>query len=348
MKFYDYKGLYEANYDAFRKYIVNTSDNESVFKLEFDECQKEEFFRDMHIDSYMDLGLPAVYIGEDGYLYSFFKDGTIKKGEKCSSKLEKQLWRGRIKLSKKIRRDKKYWDKVISKINGKQIESISESFGGYNKYIYINSEKNYVIPFRLKESRRKNAPLLIYYQGAGALGHDNFKPLFEFKSFLFGKKIPDCNILIPQAPYSSNFGANTIEDYVANCIGLINTVSENSKIDLNRIYCFGTSFGGGCVWQSLYDYPDMFAAAVPVMGMLMDCKNKLPQLVRNYKNTPLWIAHSSDDNNVKIDSDDIVYNELKKINPSIKYTRWNKYGHNMAKYFYRREPFIAWMFSQTK
>lgn len=353
MKFYAYTGIYKEDYEVFAKYVVKESSDKTVFKVAFDESQKDEFFRDMNINSYLELDLPVSYIGDDGYLYNFFKGGTVKKGEKCSSKLEKQMWKGRIKLSKKIGRDKKYRDKVIAKNNGEQIEFVSTSFGGYDKYIYVNADKNYVLPFRWKKARSKNAPLMIYYQGAGALGHDNFKPVFEFKSFLFCKKIPDCNILIPQAPHGSNFGfngsgANTIEDYVANCVGLIKTAAEMNDIDLNRIYCFGTSFGGGCVWQSILDYPDMFAAAVPVMGTLIDCKNQLPKLIENYKNTPVWIAHSSDDDNVRIQSDDIVYNELKKINPNIKYTRWDKYGHNMAKYFYRREPFVEWMFSQTK
>lgn len=121
---------------------------------------------------------------------------------------------------------------------------------------------------------------------------------------------------------------------------------NNYSVDKDRVYCFGTSFGGCCVWYSISMYPELFAAAVPAMGLMMHFKEFLPVL-KKYSTMPIWIAHSSDDNNVNIAVDDYLYNELKNINPNLRYTRWDKFGHKMAGHFYRKEPFIDWMFKQS-
>ena len=55
---------------------------------------------------------------------------------------------------------------------------------------------------------------------------------------------------------------------------------------------------------------------------------------------------SSDDTNVKIDSDDYYAAELKKLGADIKYTRWDKYGHTMSGKFYRTEKWAEWCLSK--
>ena len=62
--------------------------------------------------------------------------------------------------------------------------------------------------------------------------------------------------------------------------------------------------------------------------------------------TPIWAAHSSDDTNVKIDSDDYYAAELKKLGADIKYTRWDKYGHTMSGKFYRTKNWAEWCLSK--
>lgn len=63
--------------------------------------------------------------------------------------------------------------------------------------------------------------------------------------------------------------------------------------------------------------------------------------------TPIWAAHSSDDTNVKIDSDDYYAAELEKLGADIKYTRWDKYGHTMSGKFYRTENWAEWCLSKN-
>lgn len=347
MKFYDY-AFEEPGNDIIKKYVVESYANNQVLKLCFDECDCGAYFNDMKYMPYMRRGNTANFIGEDNYIYAFSFDGSREMLRKLTKKDNRDILNRHIKLANRMSRDSDYREKILRKYTDSQLNFVSGGFKSYDKYLYVNRKDNYIIPFRFKKAKKANAPLLVYYQGAGALGHDNFKPFFEFRSFLFGKKLPDCNILIPQAPYGVNFGAEmtAFYKYVNQCILLIKSILHKYDMDNSRVYCFGTSFGGSCVWENIYDASDLFACAVPVMGLLINRDEKIPKLTNTYNGMPVWIAHSSDDTNVRIDSDDQLYNELVKINPEIKYTRWDKYGHKMAGRFYRKEPFIDWMFSQ--
>ena len=69
--------------------------------------------------------------------------------------------------------------------------------------------------------------------------------------------------------------------------------------------------------------------------------------VERLATTSLWIAHSSDDDNVTIDSDDYCFDKLQKLGADVKYTRWDKYGHGMANKFLAKENWTEWMFSHS-
>ena len=96
-----------------------------------------------------------------------------------------------------------------------------------------------------------------------------------------------------------------------------------------------------------WTYPDYFACAVPVTGYFFEayCENGLG--IERMKNVPLWIAHSSDDFNVTVESDDICAARLRELGVEVKYTRWEKYGHKMSSKFYRTENWADWMFEQS-
>lgn len=347
MKFYDY-AFNEPDNDLLKKYVVQSDRRNQIFKLCFDESDIEAYLSDMKYISYMRSGNTVNFIGEDNYIYAFAADGSREKLRALTAKENRQIHNRFLKLSKKMYKASLYKAKILRQYDS-QLNLVSGGIMRYDKYLYVNHDDNTIIPFRFRKAKKPDAPLLVYYQGAGALGYDNFKPFFEFKNFLFSKRLPDCNILIPQAPYGVNFDVqmSAFYQYIENSVLLIKSMMRKYDMDQNRVYCFGTSFGGACVWENIYSHSDLFACAVPVMGMLISCEEKISELVNTYEGLPIWIAHSSDDTNVRIDSDDQIYNELVKINADIKYTRWDKYGHKMAGRFYRREPFIEWMFSHS-
>lgn len=356
MKYYGFISESISIFDMQRydinKFSVKSDESKKVFKVCFDESNRDEFFEAIDYENNFKKEKRELnYIGEDGYKYKFYPDGTIEKTTRFSKREERKIWKIYLSYENKIAKANVFRNDAIKKYpNG--ITLLKRCIGGYDKYIYVNSENGSFIPFRFKPAKSKNAPLLVYYAGAGTLGFDNFKQLFEFITLFSLKRIPeDCNILLPQAYTGINMGVQSetkIGEYVKNVADIVLEFSDRFNVDQCRRYCFGTSFGGGCVWENIYAFEDIFAAAVPVMGTLLDFNKKLPVLVKRYKGMPIWMAHSSDDNNVVITSDDAVYAQLKQINPEIKYTRWEKYGHKMSARFYRQQLFIEWMFEQKK
>ena len=157
----------------------------------------------------------------------------------------------------------------------------------------------------------------------------------------------DCNILVPQYvrdKYASEEAAR--ENYIESCMELIDKLIDDYDIDKSRIYIYGASMGGGCVWNMLVNHSDRIAAAIETMGCYYGYKTFDEIDFLNIAKVPIWMAHSSDDNVVGIESDDKFYAELKKHNAEIKYTRPDKYGHKLANRFFRKEDWVEWLLSK--
>ncbi len=282
--------------------------------------------------------------GSDGYLY-ILSQTSIEKKERMPHPIM-YAYKEYYKFKKKENKSKewikdnnaKQW--IEKNNNNHNIGLIKLSAGIVSAYKYNDKENEMCFPFRLRKSKQKNKPLFVLFHGAGAMGNDNIKQLFD--NIQLYKQIlkEDYNILLPQAPFGSNKGDDLTYNYIKSVKKLIDVLPID--FDRNRIYIVGTSFGGFCVWNLAYHFPAYFAAAVPVMGGLcFNCDFEQYDVQKLVK-TPLWVAHSSDDTNVRIDSDDYFVSELKKLGSDIKYTRWNKHGHSMYKKFYKTEKWAEW------
>lgn len=287
--------------------------------------------------------------GSDGFLY-ILSQSTIEKKEKMPHSIMR-AYKYYYKFRKKENKGKewikdnnaKQW--IEESNNSQNSGLIKLSNGRLSAYKYNDTENKMCFPFRLLESKGKDKPLFVLFHGAGAMGNDNIKQLFD--NIPLYKKVfkKDCNILLPQAPFGSNRGVGRTQKYIKSVKKLIDELPID--FDRKRIYIAGTSFGGFCVWHLTYLFPEFFAAAVPVMGGLtFDCDFEKYD-VQRLTETSLWVAHSSDDTNVRIDSDDYYVAELEKLGADIKYTRWNKYGHSMYKKFYKTENWVEWCLSKS-
>lgn len=282
-------------------------------------------------------------VGDDNYFYRIGSD-CIERIDKKSSF---HLWEQRLYWFKSIRQVKKHSDLLKKYLRKSNETHITEklSFGKFKRYEFISKENGMICSFRLKIGKA-NSPLMIFFHGGGDLGLDNIKPYFSFKTHGIWKKIKnyDCSILIPQAPFPNPSGSSKPYNYIDTIKQLSEFVVKEFSADANRIYITGVSFGGICVWNSITKYPGYYACAVPVMGCFVDYENYDFTLI---KNTPIWIAHSSDDKTVNIAPDDECYKRLIDVSADVKYSRWDKYGHGMSTHFYKNEPWTEWMFKQT-
>lgn len=356
MYFYDYyyAGFgYDLSY--FKKFnIVNGSVEDELIALKFDEKEADDFFKAAyesydfsHMLSYDDFLKRNFVFGKGGYFYKYDGGKFIKTGDKGFFK----FWLNYLFLKYRqnnVFKNRKFMKKCDEKYSQTTVVKNKTVFP-YESYDYCNKENDMSFRFRLKRASKPGKPLVIYMSGAGCLGCDNFKQMYEYHTSLNKiLKNYDCSVLIPQAPHGANMGSDLFGRYVDAVRVLIESVCDEVKPDRKKIYLFGTSFGGMCTWEMIYRYPHIFACGMPVMGNILYGKDREDFEFERFLSTPLWVAHSSDDDNVKIDSDDYCVEELKKIGADVRYTRWDKYGHKMSSKFYKNEPWAEWMFSQVK
>lgn len=216
----------------------------------------------------------------------------------------------------------------------------------YKKFSYFDTVEGIELPFRFKECKGKGKkPLLVYLHGAGASGEDNFKQLAEFRTVGINLK-EDCFVLLPQCGNFTENNPSTINVYTRSIRSLIENLAKSYPVDSDRIYVTGISYGGACVWYSLYNNPGFYAAAVPLMGYFLDtdADEFKPDI---FKNERIWAGHAIDDKVVSANEDMALYKILKDV-CDIKLDIYARGGHKMMKVFYRRDDWQKWMFSQKR
>lgn len=338
--------------DMFSEYII--SKNRSYYEIGFSDSDGKKVYGIISavFEKYGEEPPKEHEVnGNDGFIW-LLSEKEITKTER-KAKTIKEKMRARVLGSysnteqKRFKRSKRYFDALMSKSDETKIIK-NFSLLQFKKYKFVCKEENTAFCFRLKKSRSENAPFVIFFHGAGCIGKDNFKQYFESFNDSVRKPLEkhDCSILLPQFPY--RFCGNDSQHARA-VKQLSELIADEVKADKNRIYVIGTSMGGYNTWQSVYNFPDYYACAVPVMGWLWWTEEEKAAVdYEKLKNIPIWIAHSSDDKNVPVKFDDESYEKISKISDKVKYTRWDKYGHSMARKFYKTENWAEWMFNQRK
>ena len=284
-----------------------------------------------------DGAVPA--LGEDGALYWLRPDGIVKISDNAGT-LEKH-WKKLCRFSARLRSEEIFRRKVCARYSD-GIRLQSRSVTGYHRYVFVDRSAGVVLPFRFKAAKKKEQPLVVYFGGGGTIGHRNIKPLLEFLMYARGALAAKrgCNLFVPQATRSAGNPRNC----AAQCNRVVELLIAAHEIDPSRVYAYGTSFGGKCTWRALLDRPDLYAAAVEVMGALEDEGAALERIA----DIPLWLAHAADDRVVPVESDDRCFERLKALGAEVRYTRRDRQGHQMYKTFFRNEGWLDWLLSKKK
>lgn len=181
-------------------------------------------------------------------------------------------------------------------------------------------------------------PLIIYLHGGSQRGKDLNKLKGYGLPYLIDKGHDyDFIIVSPQCPDNAYWSRINWFD------SLYFDLSSKYRIDKHRIYVTGISMGGFGAWQVAMDYPDEFAAIVPLCGGCNDSINicKLNKL-------PIWTFHGTADTMININETERLVSRLSKCDGNVKYTRIENEGHYIQ-YLYENKPEIyKWMLKQKK
>jgi len=162
--------------------------------------------------------------------------------------------------------------------------------------------------FTPEEDRDQN-PLIIWLHGGGEGGTDPTIPVAANRADAFASDetqayFDGAYVLVPQAPTRWMHGPteqqggikeDALSIYTRAVQDLVETfVAEQPDIDTDRIYISGASNGGFLTVRLVLDYPDYYAAALPVCEPLsLDyvSEEELKQIV----DLPMWIVTAATD-----------------------------------------------------
>jgi pimeloyl-ACP methyl ester carboxylesterase len=170
-------------------------------------------------------------------------------------------------------------------------------------------------------------PVLLFLHGSGERGNDLLKVNENGPPKLIkeGRKLPFI-VISPQLGYTQFWEPDLLVD-------LIKKVSNEYRVDDERIYMTGLSMGGFGTWYTAMKYPQMFAAIAPV------CGGGNPKNLWKIRHLPVWIFHGAKDHTVSLSRSVematglLLYkNAIFTIYPDADHNSWTETYNNEALY----------------
>lgn len=237
--------------------------------------------------------------------------------------------------------------------------------------LYLKKEYTYaddkILPYRILYpegyDKSKKYPLILLLHGGGERGNDNEKQLAHGAKLFLNKnmriKYPAI-VVAPQCPADKYWATSTIDrntipfkidfDYAKEpnwnlraANELIKKIAREESVDVNRIYITGLSMGGMGTFESVYRYPDLYAAALPICG-----GGDLKLYDSRVNKTPYWIFHGDADAVVNVELSRTMYAKLKTLKANVKYTEYPNINHNSWENAFSDPEFLNWMMKQRK
>ena len=211
------------------------------------------------------------------------------------------------------------------------------------------------LPYRLyvPEGTGESYPLVLYLHGAGSRQGSNNRSQVMGNSFIklmlseeVRAQYPSI-VLAPQCPDGMGWVRQPWGPGIAaDLMGMLEQVCAEYPVDRSRIYITGVSMGGFGTWGMLRDYPDYFAAAVPICGGwdLDDDVENAPAM----KDVPIWAFHGALDTAVPVARTRDMVEALEAVGGNVKYTEYPDGGHGISARVYYEPELLPWLFAQAR
>lgn len=185
-------------------------------------------------------------------------------------------------------------------------------------------------------------PLLIYLHGAGEVGKD-VRVLDQWAPYAYLDENTRYDFpfvvvspITPKHGWDSKRVMTFLDDFL----------KENRfryRIDPERVYLTGLSMGGFGTFSVACDYPDRFAAIVPLAG------GGDPELAEKLLNTPTWAFHDEADDVVAYEHTFKMIEAMKEHSArNVKLTTLHNSGHNISQPVYSCPDLYQWLLEQRK
>lgn len=184
----------------------------------------------------------------------------------------------------------------------------------------------------------KKWPLIVFLHGAGERGTDleMIKKHGPPKLIAAGQKFDAIVASLQCLPRQiwNPHGVKALTDH------LIKTL----RVDADRVYLTGLSMGGFATWETALEYPDTYAAIVPICGGA----GVRFVMADRIKHLPVWIFHGARDPVVEPAYSQKMYDALKKVGGNVKLTLYPDALHDSWTAAYNDPELWKWMFAQKR
>ena len=116
------------------------------------------------------------------------------------------------------------------------------------------------MPAEYEKNADQKWPLILFLHGGGERG-DNLEVVKKHgppKQISEGNSFPAV-VISPQCDLGSRWNPHALAK-------LVEHAANTYRIDRQRLYVTGLSMGGAGTWSLITEYPDRFAAAIPICG----------------------------------------------------------------------------------
>lgn len=223
------------------------------------------------------------------------------------------------------------------------------------------------LPYRIlypeNYDKTKKYPLLLFLHGGGERGNDNEKQLTHgAKLFLKdeNRRNYPAIIIAPQCPEDTYWASTKIDrttqpfkidfDYAAEpnwplvaANELVKKMITDGVVEPSRVYITGLSMGGMGTFESVYRYPGLYAAALPICG-----GGDLTKYDKRVSKTSFWVFHGDADAVVDVKLSRDMVGKLKTLRTAVKYTEYPGVNHNSWDNAFAEPEYLKWMFSQKR
>ena len=188
---------------------------------------------------------------------------------------------------------------------------------------------------------KKEFPVILFLHGAGETKGGSKQPV-EVGIGPAIKKQEKTFPAIVVMPQSEKRTWGAASDDGKRAIAILDTVMKDYKVDAKRQYLSGLSMGGFGTWSIAAEFPDRWAAIVPI------CGGGNAANAEKIKDIPCWCFHGDADTAVKVDLSRTMIEALKKAGGKPKYTEYPGVGHNSWDMAYGDKELYKWLFEQKK
>lgn len=238
-----------------------------------------------------------------------------------------------------------------------------DKMGEFEKKVYV-SEAGDTLRYRLllpeNYDENKCYPLVLFLHGAGERGCDNEKQLFHggqmwlnpvnrenYPAFVLAPQCPDnCYWAYGTRPVSfvpEEMPLSTDDVQITKLLkGLLDSYLSLPQVDKKKVYVMGLSMGGMATFDLVSRYPDVFAAAIPICGIVN------PSRLAVAKKVKFRIFHGDADDVVPVIGSRSAYKALKKAGAKVESIEFPGCGHASWHPAFNYPDFMKWLFSQKK